>query len=124
MPPAKRSDDTDDKTTTVKSTRAKDEERQEPETPQMAGADQESEGAYSKAAGDLAAAAREAAEEIRERMADLRERFDKVQETAPSASEGMVADGVRRVPMAAGEVERVAEGLLAAAGDLAQRAAR
>ena len=81
-------------------------------------------GAYADAAADLAAAARETAEKIRKQLTDLREHYDGVQKNTPSTTEGVIAAGVGRIPMAVGEVERALEGLLMASAELASRAVR
>lgn len=78
---------------------------------------------YSEQAAALADDARALAERVRGEVTDLVERVNEVQQTEPTVQEAPAADGVRRVPMAVGDVIRALEGLTAAAAELQQRAA-
>ncbi|MDF5758603.1 hypothetical protein [Spongiactinospora sp. TRM90649] len=80
-------------------------------------------GTYSEQATALAIDVRALAEDVGERLDGLLGHVNRVQQTAPEVTEAAAADGVRRIPMAVGDVLRTLEGLRAAAGDLAQRAA-
>lgn len=114
MPPAGRKPDT--KTTTGAPAAAAPPEVTPAET---TGPD----ASYSGQAAKLAADARGAVEQMREQLWELVEQVSQVQQTAPDVTESAVADGVRRIPMAVGEVVRAMQGLQAAASELAQRAA-
>jgi hypothetical protein len=127
MPPARKSDDNKTTPAPAKGTTAKtaDEQPAPVLAPDVAAAVQESpDGAYSSAAADYADAARKIVDDMREQLDDLDKHFDEVQENVPGTDEALVADGVRRIPMALGELRRALEGLQNAAGELAQRAIR
>ena len=78
---------------------------------------------YSGQAAKLAADAQRLVDQTRDRLEGLMHGVQHVQQTAPTVTEAAVADGVRRIPMAVGEVRRAVDGLQAAAAELAQRAA-
>jgi len=78
---------------------------------------------YSGQAARLAEQVRAAVEEISETLGGLREQVDRVQQTEPAVAEARAADGVRRVPMAVGEVERALVGLRSAGVEVARRSA-
>jgi hypothetical protein len=84
---------------------------------------EEGDGSYGGKAADLAARVRTTVDKIREQFSDLTDEVDDLQHnTTPTAAEIPTADGVRRIPMAVGEVLRALDGLNAAAADLAHRA--
>ncbi len=89
-----------------------------PDTPGSAGG----ETSYSGHAVRLAEQVRDAVEKIGGMLDGLREQVGRVQQTEPTVTESPVADGVRRVPMAVGEVERALGGLRAAGAEVARRA--
>lgn len=78
---------------------------------------------YTQHASKLADDTRGLVEEIRDKLAGLTKQFNELQQTAPTAAEGTVTDGARRIPMSVSEVERALEGLHAVAADLQQRSA-
>jgi len=109
MPPSKKADPkpADDRT----AARAAD-------TPDGAG-----KGSYAVQAARLAEQVQAAVEEISETLGGLRQQVDWVQRTEPAVAEARAADGVRRIPMAVGDVERALSGLRSAAAEVARRAA-
>lgn len=78
---------------------------------------------YSEQAAALADDARALAERVRGEIDDLLAQVEQVQRTEPGVTEALVADGVRRIPMATGDVVRALEGLSVHAATLQQRAA-
>lgn len=77
---------------------------------------------YLDQAAALATDVRALAEGMREALAEVEDRCAKVNETAPEAAAYAAADGVRRIPMATGDVRRALEGLVHAAAELATKA--
>lgn len=78
---------------------------------------------YSSRAAALGAAVRDTVEELRSQVNDVVGQVDDLQQNnEPEPVEIPVADGVRRIPMAAGEVLRALDGLNAAAADLQRTA--
>lgn len=74
---------------------------------------------YSEHAASLADDVRALAEEMREKIDEVVERCGKVNETSPNPAELQAANGVRRIPMAADDVRRALEGLVAVSAALA-----
>lgn len=79
---------------------------------------------YSEHAASLADDVRALAEEMREKIDEVVERCGKVNETSPNPDELQAANGVRRIPMAADDVRRALEGLVAVSADLALKVQR
>lgn len=94
------------------------------QSPAQDQADENGRGAYSDKAAALAADVREYVDTTRTDLNKLLTRLnDDVQQTDRTIAEGATAEGVRRIPMASGDVTRALEGLAAAAAELQQRAA-
>lgn len=79
---------------------------------------------YGEQAASLAADTRALTERIREDLGKLTDRISGINETAPTADDVLVADGIRRVPMVIEEVHRALAALDVAAADLSRAAAR
>ncbi|OLT24404.1 hypothetical protein BJF79_13765 [Actinomadura sp. CNU-125] len=78
---------------------------------------------YTDRAAALADEARAAADTIRAQVEAVNGKvLELQQEMMPRPGEARVAGGVRRLPMATGDVSRAVEGLMAAAVDLQRRA--
>lgn len=78
-----------------------------------------SEASYGEQAAQLAADTRALAERFRDELNDHLAKVDDLQQNAePTMAEVPAADGVRRIPMAAGDVTQALEGLAAAAANL------
>jgi len=77
---------------------------------------------YIDQAAALAADVRALAEGMRAALVEVEERCAEVNQTAPEPTAFAAADGVRRIPMATGDVHRALEGLVHAAADLATKA--
>lgn len=116
------SDKPDDKTTDAT-------EPAKPDTPQAAisaveeNADDNGRTEYTDKALSLAGDVRDYVDKTRADLNKLLDRLnDDVQQTERTFAESPVAEGVRRIPMAAGDVIRALQGLAVAASDLQARA--
>lgn len=77
---------------------------------------------YAKAAADLADTVTKIVEDAREQLTKAVEDVDGVQSHEPTAADTQIADAVRRIPMATGDVHDALDALRHAAAEVARRA--